>query len=249
MLRSVEISGNVFSSPEGHKFPERNLELSRKRAEVVAEIFKSILAERGIDASKIEVRLEGGGARGDVLDLVRAIESKIGKKFTGKGDEAKRDQAERLIRLMNEGKWDKVPYWLGKFTKGGQMSAEDLRKIFEETIAGQRRVDFKIVVKGKDLNLYVARQTGLKIPVKVQAERVIKEIEVPGGMKITIEIAKAVIPPEVVVPRGPAAERIVPIRPPKKAALRGRRPLGPSKKIPRAPGRKGRMGGEGFIKL
>ena len=155
-LEKITVDGSTFSSPEGDSYkPKENVKLSQNRAKLVTQVVKEILEkDYGLDASKVEIKVEGMGSHGSVLDFARGLE-KSGYTFKTNNDGVKIEKAEKIIRLLNTKKIDEAYNMI----KGqGKISKEDFVKLFKETIANKRSLDLEITIIKKDVEVITAKK-------------------------------------------------------------------------------------------
>ncbi len=212
VISAVRVRVRGYASPEGYKHPEENKWAAEARARLAEEIVRKKLTEQGISADKVSFDIAGEGAEGDVLDFGRALEE-LGYKFVSKSsgqgwERARRDEVEKLIRLINDdqasirvanqmvGERAGLKYWLSKHKRMYEQIVSKLPPrnrettlvlmAYERTIAGHRRVDLQIVVESKPI---VAEEAtgGTPAERKEREERIytLRHYFIPGKDELT----------------------------------------------------------------
>lgn len=160
-IQRIVIDGSVFSSPEGHKYPQANLELSQRRAAFLESILKNILKDLEVDENLIKLKVEGQGAQGDVLEMSTALE-KLGYNFRTPSVDTKakdpldprRDEVESVIRNIHDGNFASVLTRLPKEYQDPDLMFE----IYKNLVASKRVGKVSMSIETKPVHLGVAKK-------------------------------------------------------------------------------------------
>ncbi|GEM_PF-6399123 len=148
VIKSITIDIKAYSSPEGWRNEKANQKLSEKRAQLVAHTIQKVIAERGLAGISVDIHVAGKGAEGDVLDFAQKVEA-LGFKSKAKDKSGKKDEAERIIRMLHDGDLT----GLLKLVPDASENPELLEKIYQESVAVHRRADISIRIDAKNLDV------------------------------------------------------------------------------------------------
>lgn len=163
-ITHIRVDIEAFSDPTGGRAnPERNQELSEGRAELASEVMRDILHHEGFDDAHIEITARGGGTEGDLMEFSGAL-SQMGFHSHAGSPESMRNEAERIVRAINDGNDSEVM----RLTHG--MSIEAVRQAYNEHVASHRHanVDLELETAG----ILVTHDAGNPPPVLEAAHSV-----------------------------------------------------------------------------
>lgn len=182
-LDSVLVNGEVSSSPEGFRFPEKNQKLSEKRAEVLNKVIFEILTQKyGVEPDKIEIKVKGIGAQGDVLDFTKELRN-LGWKFKkgiGQNKKELKIETEKVIRKMNQGEVSEIVEKLKKLNPSSDINEKKMTQIFVDTIASKRKANFDVLINMKNLSVITKKDQLVPVEpiIEEKHEPIVEEYQV-----------------------------------------------------------------------